>query len=106
MLSLPVVQREDFEAALEEKKGEGFTLYATLLREDAKRLGKVSFSKKSLIVIGNEGHGIRPEVEKICDQPLLIPMSPAFGQMQSLNAAAAAAITLWEANRELLLAEI
>lgn len=48
------------------------------------------------LVIGSEAHGIRPELLALCDQQLRIPM---LGQVNSLNAAVAAGIVLYEIRR-------
>ncbi|MGI5972053.1 MAG: TrmH family RNA methyltransferase [Oscillospiraceae bacterium] len=45
------------------------------------------------VVIGSEGSGISPEMLRICSGEIMIPMS---GGAESLNAAAAAAIVMWE----------
>ncbi|MDE6733447.1 MAG: RNA methyltransferase [Oscillospiraceae bacterium] len=74
---------------------EGFTVYGAMLDETAKRLGEVEFSEKTAIVIGSEGSGISPEVAEICDEKLYIPIKGA----ESLNAAMAAAILMWELGR-------
>ena len=49
------------------------------------------------LVIGSEGEGMRPLVEKHCDFKLAIPM---MGQINSLNAAVAAGIIIFEAARQ------
>lgn len=45
------------------------------------------------VVIGSEGQGVRKELLSACDMELIIPMNP---RCESLNAAAAAAIVLWQ----------
>ncbi len=45
------------------------------------------------VVIGSEGRGVRPEILAAADQELIIPMNP---HCESLNAAVAAAIVLWQ----------
>ena len=50
----------------------------------------------AITVIGNEGHGISAEVLSLCSDKLRIPISP---ECESLNAAVAAAIIMWEASR-------
>jgi TrmH family RNA methyltransferase len=47
------------------------------------------FSKKGIILIGNEGHGIHPEVSKFIQFPVTIPKK---GKAESLNAAVANAL--------------
>ena len=54
------------------------------------------------LVIGGEGQGLRPRVERACDLVLAIPM--AGGQITSLNAATAAAVFLYEILRQRILA--
>lgn len=45
------------------------------------------------LVIGSEGRGVRPEVLNAADQELIIPMNPSC---ESLNAAVAATIVMWQ----------
>ncbi len=45
------------------------------------------------LVIGSEGRGVRPEILDAADQELIIPMNP---HCESLNAAIAAAIVMWQ----------
>lgn len=71
---------------------DGFTVYGAMLDETAKRLGEVKFPEKSAIVIGSEGAGISPEVAGICSEKIYIPINGA----ESLNAAIAAAVIMWE----------
>ena len=53
----------------------------------------MSFSGSVICVVGNEGSGISPEVSSACTLPVTIPMR---GRAESLNAAAAAAVLMWE----------
>jgi 23S rRNA (guanosine2251-2'-O)-methyltransferase len=50
------------------------------------------------VVIGSEGQGLRPRVQQACDLVIAIPM--AAGHVGSLNAAAAAAVFLYEIYRQ------
>lgn len=53
-----------------------------------------------IIVMGNEGQGISPEIEKLVDHRIAIPRFPATGDCaESLNVAMAAAIILAEFRR-------
>ena len=45
------------------------------------------------LVIGSEGRGVRQEILSSADQELIIPMNP---HCESLNAAIAAAIVMWQ----------
>ena len=73
----------------------GFSFFAAMLDESAKRLGETAFPKKTAVVIGSEGSGVSKEIAAVCDEKVYIPISGA----ESLNAAAAAAIILWEVSR-------
>ena len=54
----------------------------------------VPFNGPIAIVVGNEGEGIRPLVQKSCDFILSLPMR---GKIESLNAAVAGSIVLYQA---------
>lgn len=71
----------------------GHRVIATVPREGATPLSGFKFRRGDCIVIGNEGHGISREVSAAATDAVYIPMAP--GQ-ESLNAASAAAIILWE----------
>lgn len=60
-------------------------------------LTSCDFRCGSVLVIGNEGHGISPELLEQCDQLACIPLS---GALSSLNAAAATGIFCYEARRQ------
>ncbi len=78
--------------ALEKLKKLGLWVYgADLGGEDLRR---ASLQGPAVLVIGSEGRGLRPLVRSSCDALLKIPQSP--GGVQSLNAAAAAAVILYE----------
>ena len=70
----------------------GIALYGAALREDTRDARDVDYCH-SAIAIGSEGRGLTEEVLALCDQTVRIPMSP---RCESLNAAIAAAVLLWE----------
>lgn len=72
----------------------GNRVFCTLLSDTSVRLGDVSFLPSDSFVIGNEGHGASAETAKACSHSLYIPMKPGA---ESLNAASAASVVLWEA---------
>jgi tRNA G18 (ribose-2'-O)-methylase SpoU len=63
----------------------------------AKILSRTDFSGDCCIVFGSEGHGISQAVLDACDECVAIPMANA---VDSLNVGAAAAVFLYEANRQ------
>ena len=56
---------------------------------EGKKITTVSAIKEGVIIIGNEGNGVRPEVEAVVKEKISIPN---FGKAESLNAGVAAAI--------------
>ena len=46
---------------------------------------------RAAVAVGNEGHGLSPELLAMCDKKLIIPMTPGS---ESLNAAVAASILM------------
>ena len=82
------------EQNLREKLG-GFSFFAAMLDENAKKLGEIAFPEKTAVVIGSEGSGVSPKIAALCDEKVYIPIKKA----ESLNAAAAAAIILWELSK-------
>lgn len=60
-------------------------------------LTEQDFCGGTAIILGNEGTGIRAELLAVCDALGRIPLAAA---VDSLNAAAAAAVFLFEANRQ------
>ncbi|MGE4276849.1 MAG: TrmH family RNA methyltransferase [Lawsonibacter sp.] len=73
----------------------GLPLYATALREDAADLRQAGLSRCA-VAIGSEGRGVSRELLAISGKTLVIPMRE---RCESLNAAAAAAVVLWEMAR-------
>ncbi|MBQ3548800.1 MAG: RNA methyltransferase [Oscillospiraceae bacterium] len=70
-------------------------LYGTALREDTVDARHADLSRCA-IAIGSEGRGLREVVLANCEKTLKIPMSQ---RCESLNAAVAAAVLLWESYR-------
>ena len=76
--------------------GDGRRVYATALGESSRSIGEVRLSEGDCFVIGNEGHGLTDEVIGACSDSVIIPMRE---DAESLNAAAAASICIWETVR-------
>ena len=51
------------------------------------------------IAVGSEGRGLSPALLELCDGHVVIPMRP---ECESLNAAVAASILMWEMRRSTL----
>ena len=74
----------------------GIPLYGTALREDTVDLRRHS-GGSAAVVIGSEGSGISQEMLSRCSRTYKIPMEP---RCESLNAAVAASVVLWELYRQ------
>ena len=70
----------------------GVPLYAAALGPDTADVRRMDLTSAAL-VIGSEGRGVSPQALAACQGTLQIPMS---GRCESLNAAVAAAVLLWE----------
>lgn len=75
-------------------KENNIPLYVTALSQRAKTIGDVSLN--AAVVIGSEGKGACQEYLDAADLEIIIPMSP---RCESLNAAVAGTIVMWEMHR-------
>ena len=73
----------------------GIPIAVTALEEGAVDIRQAALSKMA-VVIGSEGQGVRREIMEAAEHKLIIPMNP---HCESLNAAVAAAITMWQMKR-------
>ena len=80
---------------LEKCREAGIPIGVTALSDRAVDIRSADLSEMAL-VIGSEGRGVRKEVLENADRELIIPMNP---HCESLNAAIAAAIVMWEIRR-------
>ena len=83
------------ETAAEKLVRAGIPLYATALREDTEDIRDVSFDQAA-VVIGSEGRGVSRQALELCGKTVKIPMR---ARCESLNAAVAASVVLWEMGR-------
>ncbi|MBR2779670.1 MAG: RNA methyltransferase [Firmicutes bacterium] len=68
------------------------TLYGAALGDRSADL-RTADLHRAAVCIGNEGHGLSEEMLSLCRERLIIPMRP---EAESLNAAVAASIVMWE----------
>ena len=93
---LPFYVTRDMKATLSFMKSQNITIYAAHL-DGAKDYVQENYQKGCGILIGNEGNGLREEIAAMADAMIKIPME---SQAESLNAGVAAAILMYEANRQ------
>ncbi len=93
LFRLPLVHGVDREKFLEAVGAAGTKLYAAAARGDVS-VGDADFSGPAAVVVGSEGHGIAPVLLRSATV-----VSVPVERVESLNAAAAAAVILYEAAR-------
>lgn len=89
---LPFAYVEDLKEVIKELKKSGISFYAAHLKGE-KSYKAIQYSDRSAILIGNEARGLSDEVADLADTYVIIPMQ---GKVESLNAAVAAALMMYE----------
>lgn len=79
---------------IEELKKAGYWIYAAC--KDGESVAKTGFNEKSVLVLGEEGRGIRDLVLKNSDVAVTIPTND---RLDSLNVSVSAGIILYEMNK-------
>ena len=87
---------DDLKNAIEHLKSEGRRVLAAAIDDTALILGKDKVSRGDVVVLGNEGHGISPDLIEKCSNKIFIPMK---GNTESLNVAMASAVIMWEISK-------
>ena len=95
-LHCPLYRADNLAQAVDRLKEIGFWIYGASLEGDAS-LWQVDFDRHCAIIIGSEEKGIRPLLQKKCDQLYKIPQ---IGKTQSLNASVAAGVSFAEIVRQ------
>lgn len=93
---VPFCYSQDWRSDLDRLKRQGVRLYAAHLKGE-KYYDGISYREPSAFLIGNESRGLTEETAAMADAYIRIPMC---GQVESLNAAIAASILMYEANRQ------
>lgn len=93
---MPFAQVDDLVEAVKELKGQGIHIYAAHL-DGERAYDEEDYCQGMAFLIGNEGNGLRPEVAACADTWVRIPME---GRAESLNAAVAASVLMFEVSRQ------
>lgn len=93
---MPFLYVEDLKAVMPRLREKGIRIFAAHLK------GTESYDEKDYrggcaFLIGNEGNGLTKELADLADEYLRIPM---YGQVESLNAAIASSILMYEVQRQ------
>lgn len=93
---MPFCYTDDLQRDLQGLKQQGVTLYAAHLK-GADAYDRQDYTQAAGFLIGNESRGLTEETAALADVYIKIPMC---GQVESLNAAVASSILMYEANRQ------
>jgi 23S rRNA (guanosine2251-2'-O)-methyltransferase len=91
---VPIARVTNLNAAVKALKAHGFWVFGTAM--DGINYTKWNTQGKIVLIIGNEGRGISPALQKNVDETIAIPMQ---GHVQSLNASVASALLIYEVFR-------
>jgi tRNA (guanosine-2'-O-)-methyltransferase len=94
---IEVEKYNDAKLCFEQLRKDGFKVYASMLNKNSLDLYSIDLTQKIALVFGNEKRGVSKESEQLADETFYIPMR---GMIQSLNVSVAAAVTLYEAQRQ------
>lgn len=97
LLRFPVITGMNAPEAVRLCREKGMRVFAAVPDRSAEDISAADKKGGAVIVIGNEGNGVGSETLSECTGAVTIPMK---GKAESLNAAAAAAIAVWEFMKE------
>lgn len=93
---VPVIYAEDLQDILRKLAGHGIVAYAAHL-DGIHNYDEEDYRTGTALLIGNEGNGLSGHLANVCDHLIRIPME---GHVESLNAAVAASILMYEVYRQ------
>lgn len=96
MFRMPFLICDDLSAEIKRMKSHGVSIYAAHLKGE-KNHWEFDYSAPTAFMIGNEGNGLSEEIAALSDEYLRIPM---VGKTESLNAAVAATVLMYEVVRQ------
>lgn len=97
LLRLPVIKVFDAKEFLTELKNNNMKIFASVVGQDVPAVTSADKSGGTVLIIGNEGNGVSDDILNICTHKITIPMK---GRAESLNAATAAAVLIWEFTKD------
>lgn len=94
---LPVIEARNLVETLERLRSQPVRCIAAHPHASGLLIEQAHFQSDCCLVFGSEGYGLAPATLAACDEAAAIPMPPG---VDSLNVASAAAVFLYEANRQ------
>lgn len=95
LFHINIIRRDVIEFITDIKK-DNYVIYSTNVNGGI-NVRDISIGNKFAFIIGNEGNGVRKEVDRLCDKFLYIDMN---NECESLNASVAASIIMYELNNK------
>lgn len=92
-----VTTHSDIVQAISQIKAQNMQVLAAHLTDNALDFRQVDYTRPTCILMGQEKQGVTPQAMALADQAILIPM---LGMVPSLNVSVAAALILYEAQRQ------
>lgn len=93
LFRLPYLVVSDAPETMNELKTRNMRPIASVPEDAATKIVSIRFFRGVIMCIGNEGRGLTDRLKAVCGEKVTIPMN---GRAESLNAATAAAILMWE----------
>ena len=93
---MKIAVENDADTLFSELEAAGAVTSAAVIDKDAVPVTECSFGGTQAVFIGNEGNGLPADIAQRCTRRVIIPM---HGNINSLNAAMAAGIMMWELSR-------
>lgn len=93
LLRLKTVETDGFAKFISKLRAKGMNTYAAVPDSGSLPVTEIDRTKGVVCAVGNEGNGLSQEAIASCGEKITIPMK---GSAESLNAAAAAAVIMWE----------
>ena len=87
----------ELEDAVAQLRKQNMQILAAHLSEDAVNFREVDYTRPTAIVLGTELYGVSTQGQDLADRHIVIPM---LGMIDSLNVSVAAALILFEAQRQ------
>jgi len=97
--NLDIIISKNIKYSINELKDMGYWIVGLENSIESKLWYEFDLKGKIGFVFGSEGEGIRPVIQKYCDELITIPMN---GKINSLNISATVSAMLFERNRQLL----
>ncbi len=88
---IPLIRISNLADSVDKFQKGGFEVVAALLDPKSESAFGFTYAPKTVLIVGSEGEGIQPLIQKKADRSIYIPMS---GKIESLNVAQATAVLL------------